>query len=390
MRVFVSALVLLALVIAYGCDSNDDNTVNPIPKYHSAYPAFQLKIDNGYRTFGIDSAQLTVTPSVGWPTPLYSDINGFLGTLASGTFIVTDTTVLPDSTLQIDTLSLDVYGFAPSQTYQFAFSQDKPFIWRDSFRADFVTTIDSQWILLSADTLKYTNVMDPGNPPESVLYRVVKNPSGPQNPPPTRIDTLSVLYGAWFDSLFVVTDSAATAAFPPDSFKRMNVRWAFWYRVDTFYLPPEPSIWCDSLDYIAKETLIVTPQGDSFTVVDTVAQYSACDPHMDTTRTRIYRNYGWGTYSGSGQPVSRFDTTVHFSFPDTAKSLVITPAGLTIYTLEISPDSIDTVPIDTSGADIYFIQDGDTNMVNNMIIDLTMPADEKIPSYRYIVKQQKP
>lgn len=388
MRVFVSALVILALVIVYGCESNDDNTVNSIPKYHNVYPAFQLKIDNGYRTFGIDSLQLTVTPSVGWPKPVYTDANGFLGTLASGTFLVTDTTVLPDSSLQIDTISLDVFGFSPSQTYRFAFSQGEPFTWRDSFRADFVTTIDSQWILLSADTLNYTNVRDPDNPPESVLYRVVKNPSGPQNPPPAKIDTLSVLYGAWFDSLFVVTDSAATAAFPPDSFKRANVRWAYWFRVDTFYLPPDPAIWCDSMDLVEKDTIYITPQGDTLTVIDTVIEYSACDPHMDTTRVRIYRHYGWGTYTGSGQAVPRFDTTVHFAFPDTAKSLAVTPDGLTIYTLEIAPDSSDTVAIDTSGADIYFIQNGDTTMVNNMIIDLMMPPVEEFPSYRYIVKQQ--
>ncbi len=388
MRVFVSALVLLALVIVYGCENNDNNTVNAIPKYHSVYPAFQLKVDNGYRTFGLDSARLTVTPSVGWPEPIYSDNNGFLGTLASGTFIVTDTTILPDSTVQIDTLSIDIYGFLPSQTYQFAFSQDKPFIWRDSFRADFVTTVDSQWILLGADTLKYTNVMDPANPPESVLYRVVKNPSGPQNPPPTRIDTLNLLYGAWFDSLFVVTDSAATAAFPPDSFKRMDVRWAYWYRVDTSYLPPDPEIWCDSIDSIESDTTYITPQGDTLTNRRTVIVYSACDPHMDTTRVRIYRYYGWGTYTGSGQAVTRFDTTVHFSFPDTAKSLVVTPDGLTIYTLEISPDSIDTVMVDTSGADINFIRNGDTTAVNNMVINLTMPPVEVFPSYRYIIKQR--
>jgi len=388
MRVFVSALVLLALVIVYGCDSNDDNTVNSIPKYHNVYPAFQLKIDNGYRMFGIDSAQLTVTPSVGWPNPVYSDINGFLGTLASGTFVITDTTVNPDSTLQIDTLSINVYGFAPSQTYRFSFSQGEPFTWRDSFRADFVTTIDSQWILLTADTLQYTNVMDPANPPESVLYRVVKNPGGTLSPPPARIDTLNLLFGAWFDSLFVVTDSAATAAFPPDSFVRQNVRWAYWYRVDTFYLPPDPSIWCDSLDYIAKETVLVNAQGDSFTVVDTVPVYSACDPHMDTTRVRIYRNYGWGTYSGSGQPVPRYDTTVHFAFPDTLKSLVISPDGLTIYTYQISQDLVDTIAIDTSATDIYFIHNSDTTMVDNMIRDLTMPPVEEFPAYQFIVKQR--
>ncbi len=388
MRVFVSALVILALVIVYGCENNDNNTVNSIPKYHSVYPAFQLKITNGYRTFGIDSARLTVTPSVGWPQPVYSDINGFLGTLASGTFLVTDTTVLPDSTLQIDTISLDVYGFAPSQTYQFAFSQDKPFIWRDSFRADFVTTIDSQWILLSADTVNYTNVMDPANPPESILYRVVKNPSEPISPTPAKVDTLNLLYGAWFDSLFVVTDSAATAAFPPDSFVRMNVRFAYWYRVDTFYLPPDPEIWCDSMDLVEKDTVYITPQGDTLTVIDTIPVYSACDPHMDTTRIRIYRHYGWGSYTGSGQAVPRYDTTVHFAFPDTSKSLTITPDGLTIYTLQISPDSVDTVMIDTSQTDVSFIQNGDTTAVNNMINNLTMPPVEVFPSYEYIVRQR--
>lgn len=388
MRVFVSALVILALAIVYGCGSNDKNTVNPIPKDHPVYPVFQLKIDNGYRTFGIDSALLTVTPSVGWPEPVYSDANGFLGTQASGTFIVTDTTILPDSTLQIDTISREVYKFSPGATYQFAFSQDKPFLWRDSFRADFVTTIDSQWLLLSADTLNYTNVMDPDNPPESVLRLVVMNPADSLNPPPMRVDTINLLYGAWFDSLFVVTDSAATAAFPPDSFVRKDVRWGYWYRVDTFYLPPDPEVWCDSMDLVEKDTVYITPTGDTLTVIDTVVEYSACDPHMDTTRVRIYRNYGWGTYTGSGQAVPRFDTTVHFAFPDTTKSLVIAPTGLTIYTLEISADSVDTVAIDTSGVDMFFIQNGDTTQADNMIRDLTMPPVEQYPSYQYLVRQR--
>lgn len=390
MRVFVSALVLLAIVIVYGCESNDNNTVNSIPKYHNVYPAFHLKIDNGYRTFGVDSALLTVTPSVGWPGPVYSDMNGFLGTLSSGTFINSiDTTVIDDTTIQVDT-SYDVYGFTPSQKYTFDFSRSDPFIWRDSFRADFVTTIDSQWLLLTADTTNNTNVLDPGRPPESVLYKVVKNPASNLNPPPNRVETLSVLYGKWFDTLFAVTDSAGTAAFPPDTFVRQNVRWGFWYRVDSFYLPPDPEVWCDSMDYVEKETTFVTPTNDTFTVVDTVVQWFLCDRHMDTTKTRIYRNYGWGTYASNGQPIPRFDTTAHFTFLDTAKALDITPSGLTIYTLEISADSLDTIAIDTSGVDIYFIQDGDTTMVNNLIMDLTMPPVEVFPAYRYLIKQQTP
>jgi hypothetical protein len=393
MRVFVSALVLLAIVIVYGCESNDNNTVNSIPKYHNVYPVFHVKIDNGYRTFGVDSAQLTVTPEIGWLGPAYTDPNGFLGTMASGTFIskidTVDTTIDNIDTTVVDT-SYVVFGFTPSQKYTFDFSRSEPFTWRDSFRADFVTTIDSQWLLLSADTTHNTNILDPGHPPESVLYKVVKNPASTLNPPPNRVETLSVLYGKWFDTLFAVTDSAGTAAFPPDTFIRQNVRWGFWYRVDSFYLPPDPEVWCDSMEYVETVDTFITVTYDTFTVVDTVAQWLECDPHMDTTKVRIYRNYGWGTYASNGQPIPRLDTTTHFAFLDTAKALDITPSGLTIYTLEISPDSLDTVAIDTSGVDIYFIQNGDTTAVNNLIMDLTMPPVEVFPAYRYLLKQQTP
>ena len=388
MRVFVSALVILALVIVYGCESNDNNTINSIPKYHNVYPAFHLKINNGYRTFGVDSAQLTVTPGIGWPAPVYSDENGFLGTLAAGTFITSiDTTIIDDTTIEVDTSSV-VYGFTPSQTYDFAFSRSEPFVWRDSFRADFITTVDSQWLLLSTDSGIYSRTLDPARPPESVLYKVVINPTSNLNPPPTRVETVSVLYGAWFDSLFVVTDSASTAAFPPDSFVRRNVRWGYWFRVDSFYLPSDSAYWCET-DSVEQENLFVTPQGDTFVFIDTILQYSNCDPRVDTTKKRVYRHYGWGTYASNGQAVPRFDTTVHFRFPDTAKALDLSVDSLLIYTLEISPDSTDTVAIDTSGVDIYFIQNGDTTVVNNLIRDLTMPPVEVFPAYRYILKQRE-
>jgi len=147
MRRIVAALIVagLALILTAGC-SNDENTVNSIPKYHNVYPVFHLKIDNGHRQFGIDSVLLTPTPSIGWLGPVYSDRNGFIGTSAAGTFITDIDTSFVDDSMVVETSKV-VFGFQPGARYKFKFDRQEPFIgWILSERS-MPVTVDSLWVL---------------------------------------------------------------------------------------------------------------------------------------------------------------------------------------------------------------------------------------------------
>jgi len=387
MRVVVSALVILAVAVIIGCD-NDDNTVDPIPKFHKVYPVFHLKIDNDFREFGVESTLVTVTPDVGWLSPVYTDAQGFLGTMAAGTYITSiDTTYNVDDSLVVETTSV-IFGFDPSQTYTFDFSRTEPFVWRDSFRAVYATTIDSEWVQLSSDTIFTTPRIDPTRPIDTVLYNVRMNPPPTVTPPPDVLFDQPLLYGWWFDTAFVVIDSAATASFPPDSFTYDTIEWGYWYRVDTFFLMPDSALWCDLVETrIVEETLKDIYQ-NPLIVIDTIYIYGNCDPVIDSLKRRIYADWQWGTIANNGQPIAVFDTTIHFTFPDTAKALEIDQQGLTIYTLDISPDSLDTTFVDTSAVDMFFIQNGDTTMVNNLTIELTMPPVEVFPAHKFLIKQR--
>ncbi|MDD4051630.1 MAG: hypothetical protein PHR28_07015 [candidate division Zixibacteria bacterium] len=169
MRLFTTALAVIALVMAVGCDKNDENSLNPSPKTHTVYPAFHVSIQNGFKTFAVDSAQLTATPSVNWPATVYTDLEGFVGTLAAGTFIVSiDTTVNGSDTL-IDTTATTV-GFVPGQEYTFNFSRPEPFAWTDTFRVTYATTFDSAWKVISVVTDTIVKISpDPDRPPITLI-----------------------------------------------------------------------------------------------------------------------------------------------------------------------------------------------------------------------------
>jgi hypothetical protein len=389
MKVVVSALIALSLVLVVGCDKNDENTVNPIDKFHYTYPIFHLKIDNDFRTFGIDSLQLTVSPSIGWPGPVYSDANGFLGTSAGGTFVdYIDTINTPDS-IVYDTHWV-VFGFSPSQTYTFDFSRSEPFIWLDSFRADYAITVDSLWVLFSADTIEATKNLDPAHPPETLLYRVVANPAPSLTPQPDDTVFQSLLLGYWFDTARVIANPDDTVKYPPDSTRDSTVLWGLWHRIDSFFLPPDSNIWCD-LDsmVIVAETLYDQFEFPSI-VIDSVYYYGNCNPTIDTVQERIYRQYGWGVYPGGDQsepPIPSFDTTLHFFFPDTTKKLFVNPDGLTIQTpVAINPETDDTT-WQTLNASIELIYQGVSTQQDNLIIDLTMPPVEVFPHYQFIIRE---
>jgi hypothetical protein len=391
MKLAVSALIALSLVLVIGCE-NDENTVDPIPKYHDVYPVIHLKIDNAYRTFGIDSLQMTTTPGIGWPGPVYSDENGFIGAMASGTFVdYIDTIVEPDTTIY-DTTWI-VYGFQPSTSYNFSFNRGEPFVWLDSFRADYAVTVESLWVLLSADTVDATTSLDPSNPPVTVLDRVEIDTGGVLVPPPDSTVDQELLYGYWFDTAYVISNPDDTVNYPPDSTYFDTVVWAFWNRIDSFYLPPDSSIWCnlDSM-VIVEETLFDTHQNPSI-VIDSVYYYSACNPVIDTVEERIYNLSGWGIYPGgddSEAPIPTYDTIIHFTFPDTAKILVIDPGGLSILVPDqIDPDTHDTT-WRTMEAEIEYIHNGVPTSLDNLSIDVTMPPVEVFPEYDFIIREGPP
>lgn len=389
MRVAVSALIALSVFLVVGCD-NDKNTVDPIPKYHKVYPVFHVKIDNGYQKFGVDSAQLTVTPSVGWPGPVYTDVNGFLGTLASGTFIDRIDTTIVDDSMVVET-SYVVFGFEPSQAYTFSFNRGEPFTWLDSFRADYVYTVDSLWLLLSAETLRVSVVPDTNVAPVTVLdsVAVITDPLDTLVKPPSWTEIQELVYGYWFNTRYVIPDPDATQEYPPDSTSYDTLLWGFWNRIDSFFLPADSSFWCDLDSIIIVEETLEDNLGFISIVIDSVFVYSNCDVHIDSTRNKIYRHYGWGTYPG-GDPgegaIPSFDTTVHFYFPDTAKGLLFEPDGLSIY---LVPDTGQPIT-DYREATIELRHKGASSNLDSMSVRLTMPPVEVFPDYEIFIREAPP
>lgn len=387
MRRVVAALIAtgLTLMLTVGC-SNDDNTVNSIPKYHNVYPVFHLKIDNGHRQFGIDSVLLTPTPGVGWLGPVYSDQNGFVGTMAAGTFITDiDTSYIGDS-MVVDTKSVN-FGFRPGGKYRFKFERPEPFTWLDSFRAEFATTVESLWVLFDVDTIRTTKILDTTRPPQRILDKVRKNFPPTIVPPPDSVYMQELLHGWWYDTAFVIADAGDTVDFPPDSTFYDTVKWGFWYRVDSFYLPPDSQIWCSLDSTKIKKTTYYDIHGFPMVVIDTLYYYGNCNPQIDTTKNRIYRDYGWGTYPGgdsSQTPIAVYDTTIHFSYPDTMKGLIFDGDNMKIFTWEVVPG--DTIS-ETLDVDIEFLQNGTSTELDSLTLELTMPPVEVFPDYRIIIRE---
>ena len=122
---YTPALIVIILVVMAGCfTDNDKNTINSLPKTHDVYPVFYVKIDNGFNKYGVDSVLLNVVPSIDWESEVYSDTNGFIGTLAAGTYITDiDTVVEIDPVTQEPDTSYDTtsvtYGFLPSSSYPY-------------------------------------------------------------------------------------------------------------------------------------------------------------------------------------------------------------------------------------------------------------------------------
>ncbi len=390
MKAVVSALIALSLILVIGCDNNDDNIVNKITKDHNVYPIFHLKIDNGYRTFGVDSVQLIPNPTIGWPEPVYSGENGFIGSLASASYVDYIDSVPDGDTIRIDTTWVE-FGFTPLQPYDFSFNRGEPFIWLDSFRADYAISVESLWVLMSADTIEVTIAPDSIDNPPIVVLDWVENNSvlDFDDPPPNDTIIQELLYGFWFDTARVIAVPVDTANYPPDSTYLDTVYWGLWDRIDSFFLAPDSSIWCN-LD----STVIVEDTRDAnkefpYIVVDTLEYYGDCDARIDSLQERIYKVYGWGVYPGGDEdetPIPTFDTAIHFTFPDTAKFLYFDNGALSVRIPEVGVDTTETTWTDM-GVSIEYIHDGVSTNLDSLTINSVMPPVEIFPEYDFIIRE---
>lgn len=319
MKRLVTALVVLSLVALVGCDKNDENTISSLPKTHLAFPTVHLQIDNGYRTFGVNGALLTVTPSVGWHAPVYTDANGFVGALAAGTYVVSIDTIPNGADTTYDTTAA-VVGFTPGTEYTFTLTRTDPYAWVDSFNVVYATKIDSFWRVLEVDTEYTSKLADPARPPVRVIDSIAKL-ARISDTTGKRVDSVylqPVLRGWWFGQRYVIPDfdTASTAAYPPDSMKIDTFIWAYWRKTDSFYYPHDSAafctIWTESLDI----DTFLDIYGNRMFHVDTIREYdtSSCDHAIlaKPIKTRYYRHKGW----------SQYDTTIYSTFPDTTKELV--------------------------------------------------------------------
>lgn len=392
MRIVFSFLTVIILLLVTGCNwfDNDDNTVNPIPKHHNTYPVFHLKIDNDYQTFGVDSLLLTVEPDIGWLEPVYTDSNGFIGTLGSGTYITSiDTSYVENDTI-IDTTSV-VFGFNPLQTYKFAFSRPDTFTWIDSFRIDYVTTIDSVWDVISVDTQFTSKTFDPSIPPvfKYDSIGIITNPFDTFVNPPDSAYEQEVFYGEWFGEAYII-DPLAQYPLAPENTYYDTLLWGFWGMVDSFYLPVDSAGLCELAmdtildttstnplvvdttinDFFVETTVVSTNPNFPYITVDTFQVYINCDPAVSSSKNRFYRTYGW----------TAFDTTLHFTFPDTTKQLIVENGMVTVN---------NTVSGASKAMTMYFVDDsGNTSTVDSLVFNLTMPAVEVFPHYQIILKDE--
>ncbi|MEZ5358551.1 MAG: hypothetical protein R3F48_06930 [Candidatus Zixiibacteriota bacterium] len=382
----VTVLLAMILIFAVACDKNDDNTVNPIPKSHKAYPVFHMIVDNDYQTFGVDSVQLTVTPDIGWLESVFTDANGYIGTQAAGTYITDIDTIVDGTDTTFDTTSIN-FGFTPGQEYTFSFQRGNTYTWADEFKIEYGMVKESTWTLLSADTVRVTKTPDPVNTlyrhPDSVkIYATAFDTLTPKFDSLVYVERMLV---TWFDTVRVVTNPDDTLILPPEAVDFDTVRWVFYSRTDTNYIAIDSATYCD----IAIDTIIdgddttfndffvitrdtaLSEYGSQFplTRVDTVVKYINCTGAITQQQTKIYRHKGWGNYT------SRVLTTL----PDTVKELYVNNGVLTIRNTETG---------DTRPASIYLVQDGMVTEVTNLVFNLTMPEVEVYPDYQIIIKDE--
>lgn len=417
MRRVVSAFIIIGLLFVIGCDKNDEDVINSIPKAHLTYPIFKLAFDNGYKTFGVDSALITVNPGIGWLDDVYSNEFGQIPTQSAGTFVtgvdtlvdVIDTTVNPHDTTWIHDSSFVNFGFTPSASYSFSFARSDPYVWIDSFRIDYLSDYDSVWKLISADTQFVMTVPDNGISPEVIIDSVALTTAVDTMDVNKKADSIyiqEVFKAVWLDTTFILSSADDTLVLAPDSFFTDTLIWGFWNAIDSFFLPFDSGDWCqkreDSSSTPAYDTFFTNGSVDSidtnynqFFVIrdsifdingflvftlDTVIEWVNCQDTVDSSQMRIYSDYGWG----------EFDTTQHFTFPDTTKGMIFRSDAVDVYTWYILPDSSDTISDTTFSATISLITTigtvADTTTLSDLTdIPLTMPSVEVYPDFRIMI-----
>lgn len=318
---------------------------------------------------------------VGANFDIQSDQNGFIGAIGSGTYFtgifhlidtifvrvdsVSNSILDVDTTRSLDTASV-VFSFEPLGRYIYHFDRNQPFMWNDSFLVEFIRSVDTSWVLKKADTVDVTDSIDFSRNITTVLDSVapIINPSDTIGNGPDSIYREILTYGLWFDyPPIVITKPEDTLVIRPTSIYKDTIDWGFWERVDTFFLPADSSVWCDSTYIKIETTLFTDPNGFPLYLLDTLRYWTQCQPIMNTQRTRIYREFGWG---GN-------DTTVYSTYPDTLKGLIFTPDSLMIY---------NTITFDTVRAIIEVTgPDGVDSVAYLRDLPLVMPPVEVYPDH---------
>jgi|GEM_PF-6941989 len=391
MRAVISTLMVVCLLAVIGCDSNDENTLNPIPKSHYLNPCFTVKAEApGGDVYGICGALLDVNPSIGWEEPIATNENGFVSTLSAGTLInYLDSTVLypgtDSETIVVDT-HLTVTRFNPGQTYTFMISLEQPFFW-DSTSAILATSIDSLWSVWHANTERVSVLPDLAVPPDTVIDSVAVTANPYVNVPDSSFYQLS-WYGTREDSIFVllhVTNDTLLDSMRIDAelwnFWRANtdaiyldsVDWGFWYRIDTTFYPSDSSYWCDLEIHVDSADTYWS--GDIIIWIDTLGMsmaYSNCSPYADPESSQVINrpDYHW-----------TYDTTAEYIVYAMNEGLLFSNDLLRIYSYG------DTLPVS-----LYWINDAthDTTEFFDNQFQITMPASDTIeqPDYEVFIKPE--
>jgi len=479
MRAVVSALIILGLFWMVACDSNDENTINSIAKYHDADPTFHIMVDNGYLEFPVDSVRMYFEPySPGFQIdrtfydtttykyfhkevdqvgnllyvvdsvrdvdvavssatfdipsfgnddvdaiPIYSDSNGFIGILGSGTYVADIHFWVDTVTYEIDTLAGSIIGvdttyaadttsgnhhMTPGQVYNITLVRENDFEYTDYLKIVHSVTIDSLWLLRSADTVLVSVIPDINETPVVVLDSVGIIIGTPSITPDSEIYE-PAWFGEYNDTAFIalkVTDDTMRDSMNIDddlwSFWKVfydtvyldSVRWGFWEKTDSFFVAADSAFWCtgDSVHVVEIDTTR-THAGfsDDLVRADTTWYYFDCDDTYldeDSMRTVVYNDYIWGIYPGGDvtqTPKVGYDTTEHFAILDSSKTISL----LSNYLVEITNNTSGVTRQANLYLDMYSSLDPDSfQTLDSLKFNIVIPPKEVYPDFNIIIRDE--
>ncbi|MDD4052956.1 MAG: hypothetical protein PHR28_13805, partial [candidate division Zixibacteria bacterium] len=247
----------------------------------------------------------------------------------------------------------------------------------DTFRVTYATTFDSAWKVISVVTDTIVKISpDPDRPPITLIDSIghIASLTDTTGKGIDSIFLQPVLKGYWFNNAFVIPDfdTASMAAYPPDSLKIDTVIWAYWNRIDSFFLPYDSAYWCDSTGIKESTKTYYDFYNNPLIWVDTFIIYGNCDAKLVAAnrRTRIYRDKDW----------ANFDTVPHYVYPDTAKELVF---GDTLKIRNTVTDQYKNAVIK-----LVNVMTNDTTIITGLSFKEVMPVLEeyKYPDYRIIIE----